>query len=98
MSFDVTAQREAEEKISYAANHNPLTKLPNRGYFNARLENTLSQIRGSESGAALVIIDIDNFSDINDSLGHRIGDEVLCEAAARLNSGVREGRACGRLC
>jgi diguanylate cyclase (GGDEF)-like protein/PAS domain S-box-containing protein len=91
---DALRQRAAEDDIRYQALHDPLTGLPNRVLFMDRLGHTLSR-PGAE--AAVVLLDIDNFKLVNDSLGHTAGDELLTQIAPRLQSAVRPGDTIARL-
>lgn len=86
---DVTAQKEAEEKIIWAAHHDPLTRLPNRALFQIRLGNALEQSAKSGRKVGLLILDVDHLKEINDSLGHDAGDAVLQAVANRLSAAVR---------
>ena len=87
---DISDLKEAERKSQYLAVHDVLTGLPNRTY----LQNELgAKLEGAEAAAqklGLVFIDLDNFKNINDSLGHAVGDKLLIEVAARLRSHCRE--------
>jgi len=80
----------SEEEIRYHAYHDPLTRLPNRSYFQHILSLVMSQARRNETLIALMFLDLDKFKTINDSYGHNIGDEVLTEAALRIQECVRE--------
>ncbi|MFV1984516.1 MAG: putative bifunctional diguanylate cyclase/phosphodiesterase, partial [Thiohalomonadales bacterium] len=79
-----------EEEIRYHAYHDTLTRLPNRSYFQNILSLVMAQARRNETLIALMFIDLDKFKIINDSYGHNIGDEVLIEAASRIQLCVRE--------
>lgn len=81
--------RAREEQLAHQATHDPLTGLPNRRLLNDRLALALARSDRSESGVAVFFMDLDRFKEINDTLGHDIGDEVLHEVAARLRSAVR---------
>ncbi|GAB3809713.1 putative bifunctional diguanylate cyclase/phosphodiesterase [Micromonospora zhanjiangensis] len=72
---DVTETRRVQEELAYLAEHDPLTGLPNRRALTARIDKVLDTIHHPD--AALLLIDIDNFKDINDLRGHAVGDEVL---------------------
>jgi predicted signal transduction protein with EAL and GGDEF domain/DNA-binding response OmpR family regulator len=86
---DVTERRLAEDKIRHLANYDVLTGLPNRRQLMWRTERALEHARRHEHAAALLLVDLDRFKIINDTLGHAAGDEMLCEVANRLRSCVR---------
>ncbi|WP_279306613.1 GGDEF and EAL domain-containing protein [Microvirga solisilvae] len=86
---DVTAQKEAEDKITWAAHHDPLTRLPNRALFQIRLAKALEQSAKSGRKVGLMILDVDHLKEVNDSLGHDAGDAVLQAVANRLSAAVR---------
>ncbi|MEY4748437.1 MAG: hypothetical protein RIQ60_651 [Pseudomonadota bacterium] len=86
---DVTDRRLIEDKIKHLANFDSLTGLPNRRQLMWRAERALEQARRSGHHCALLLIDLDRFKDINDTLGHHAGDELLVEVARRLRSCVR---------
>jgi diguanylate cyclase (GGDEF)-like protein len=86
---DVSAQKETEEKVSYLAYHDTLTKLPNRYLFNDRLTQAMAHADRAKSMIAVLFIDLDNFKKINDTLGHKAGDELLKAFADRLVRGLR---------
>lgn len=94
---DVTRRRDVEEQLSHLAFHDPLTGLANRALLRNRLEHSLVRIRRREDRFAVVFVDLDGFKDINDSLGHAAGDEVLCEIASRLRGVVRSVDTLARL-
>jgi diguanylate cyclase (GGDEF)-like protein len=77
---------EAEEKIRFQANHDFLTELPNRYLLKTKLSEALNQSEISLAKIGVIIIDLDNFKEINDTAGHAIGDEVLIKVADRLKS------------
>ena len=86
---DVTAQREAEAQLAHQATHDPLTGIPNRVLLRDRIAQTLGrQARGGGS-LAVLFVDLDRFKDINDHLGHQVGDVVLVEVARRMLNIVR---------
>jgi diguanylate cyclase (GGDEF)-like protein len=88
---DVTERRDAEERITHLAHYDPLTDLPNRALFHARLAHELTRIATGEQ-LAVLYIDIDEFKSVNDTLGHLIGDELLKSVAVSL-SGCIHGDA-----
>jgi predicted signal transduction protein with EAL and GGDEF domain/CheY-like chemotaxis protein len=86
---DVTDRRVAEDRIRHLANFDALTGLPNRRQLIWRIERALEQARRLNHNAALLLIDLDRFKNVNDTLGHAAGDELLMEVARRLRSCVR---------
>lgn len=94
---DVTRERENEARLTRLASIDTLTGLPNRAVFNDRLEHALHKSHRQSHRLAVCFIDLDHFKNINDSLGHKAGDLLLCEVAKRLRSCVREGDTVARL-
>jgi diguanylate cyclase (GGDEF)-like protein len=86
-----------EEELAFLATHDPLTGLPNRTLILDRVEQMLARSARSKTPVAALFIDLDNFKSINDTLGHGVGDELLCAVAARLEGVVRNVDALGRL-
>lgn len=86
---DITEQKLIEERIHYLANFDPLTGLPNRTQLNDHLNYALSLAKRSNGHLALMFLDLDHFKDINDTLGHSVGDAVLIELAKRLSQLLR---------
>ena len=95
--IDITERKAAEEKILHLAFYDPLTLLPNRRLLMDRLQQALAFSARIGRDGALLIIDLDNFKTLNDSLGHGIGDLLLQQAGQRLVSCVREGDTVARL-
>ncbi len=94
---DITEHKLAEERIHYLANFDPLTGLPNRSQLNDHLNYALSLAKRSNGHLALMFLDLDHFKDINDTLGHSVGDIVLIELAKRLRFGLRDEDTVTRL-
>lgn len=90
-------QKEADAHIQRLAHFDALTGLPNRLLLNDRCHHALSMAQRNHQPVALIFLDLDHFKNINDSLGHRVGDEVLVELATRLKSAVREQDTVSRL-
>jgi diguanylate cyclase (GGDEF)-like protein len=86
-----------EKELVFLATHDALTGLPNRTLILDRIEQTLTRARHSKEPVAALFVDLDNFKAINDSLGHGVGDELLCAVAKRLEGVIRETDALGRL-
>jgi len=86
-----------EEELAFLATHDPLTGLPNRTLIIDRAEQMLGRSSRSQTPVAALFIDLDNFKAINDTLGHKVGDELLQAVAARLDAAVRGADALGRL-
>lgn len=94
---DISALKAAEQKAWTEANFDPLTHLPNRRLFYDRLEMKLRQAERGEEILALLFIDIDHFKEVNDTLGHHVGDALLVEAARRIRDSVRDYDTVARL-
>jgi diguanylate cyclase (GGDEF)-like protein/PAS domain S-box-containing protein len=88
---DITEQKAFQHQLSYHAEHDALTGLFNRNYFQQELERTVARVARSGSDCALFYIDLDQFKYINDTLGHPAGDRLLVDVAALLSSHVRDG-------
>lgn len=93
---DITEQRQQEERIRYIARHDALTQLPNRAHFLEVLAEIQTFIERGER-AAVLCIDLDHFTAVNDTLGHSIGDKLLQQASARLWGATREKDMLARL-
>ncbi|MHB1397081.1 MAG: putative bifunctional diguanylate cyclase/phosphodiesterase [Trichloromonadaceae bacterium] len=94
---NITQLKQAENAIERLAYYDSLTKLPNRWLFQDRLSQTLAQARRENQLVGLVFLDLDRFKNINDTLGHSAGDELLKEVAHRLKSCIRRSDTIARL-
>ncbi|GAB7193326.1 hypothetical protein NUM3379_40350 [Kineococcus sp. NUM-3379] len=83
---DITSRRAVEQEVRHRALHDPLTDLPNRTLLADRLEQSIATSRRTGHPAALMVLDLDGFKDVNDRYGHLCGDELLREVAARLTA------------
>ena len=83
---DISAIKDSEHELKYLAHHDPLTDLPNRLLFTDRAEQALASAQIHKRGCALLMIDLDHFKMINDSLGHTVGDQLLKAVAERLQA------------
>ena len=93
---DVTAQRNAEARIEHLAAHDPLTNLMNRASFNDHLQSLVAG-RSSGQTSAILLLDVDHFKNVNDTMGHPAGDELLRQIAERLRATIREKDIVSRL-
>lgn len=87
---DISPIRKTQEKLDFLAHHDPLTGLPNRILLNDRMEHAIVRANRDGLGVAVMFLDLDRFKDINDSLGHPVGDELLQKVASRLQHTLRE--------
>ena len=94
---DITQKKEADALIRHQANYDPLTKLPNRHMFHVHLKQELLNAQRSRLTLALMFIDLDRFKEVNDTLGHNVGDQLLAEVAQRLSDSVRKSDIVARL-
>lgn len=94
---DITEHKSSRAQIEFLAHHDSLTGLPNRILLNDRLEMAITQSHRQRERLGILFIDLDRFKNVNDSLGHSVGDEILKEAAKRLTSSVRTGDTVSRL-
>jgi diguanylate cyclase (GGDEF)-like protein/PAS domain S-box-containing protein len=93
---DITERKLAEDTINFQAYHDLLTNLPNRALLRDRLSLAISQAKREDEMLAVMFLDLDRFKNINDSLGHVVGDELLQQVSSRLKSCVREGDTLAR--
>jgi diguanylate cyclase (GGDEF)-like protein/PAS domain S-box-containing protein len=92
-----TRLRQQMEKVKHQSLHDDLTDLPNRMLFHDRVEQALKSARRDGSGFAVMLIDLDRFKEVNDTLGHQSGDTLLAEVAGRLRRALRESDTVSRL-
>ena len=94
---DISERRYAEERLDFFINRDPLTGLPNRSLFRELLAYAMQSAEVNRSGFSLAFVDLDNFTAINESLGHRAGDQVLIEAGKRLRAVLPQVEAIARI-
>tara|TARA_R110002049_G_scaffold23527_1_gene83147 strand:+ start:99 stop:1463 length:1365 start_codon:yes stop_codon:yes gene_type:complete len=90
-------RKRADERLRHMAWHDPLTDLPNRELFHDRLQSAMLRAQRYNTPLCLLYLDLDNFKEVNDTLGHTVGDLLLQEAARRLRDCVRESDTVGRI-
>jgi diguanylate cyclase len=94
---DLSDQKRFEAQLSHQVLHDSLTGLPNRVMLTDRLEQALARVRRNDRMFAVLFVDLDRFKTVNDTLGHTVGDQLLIEAAARIQAAVRETDTVARL-
>ena len=94
---DITERQRIEARIAHLAHHDALTDLPNRVLLRERLEEALLGASGQGQSVAVLYLDLDRFKEINDTLGHTVGDLLLKSVAERLRTCVREDELVARL-
>lgn len=94
---DITERKYFEQQLEHQATHDALTGLPNRALFQDRLLQAMAQYRRNGGSVAVMFVDLDNFKNINDSLGHATGDALLKDVAGRVSGELRESDTVARL-
>lgn len=94
---DITEYKNSRAQIEFLAHHDNLTGLPNRVLLNDRLDMALNTAKRQNEKVGVLFIDLDRFKNVNDSLGHSVGDQLLKETATRLSSAIRTGDTVSRL-
>jgi diguanylate cyclase len=88
---------QAQNSLRHIAMHDSLSGLPNRMYFSEVLEATIKRVHAGDDSAAVFYVDLDHFKDVNDTLGHSLGDALICSVTQRLNQVVRDSDIVARL-
>jgi diguanylate cyclase (GGDEF)-like protein/PAS domain S-box-containing protein len=96
-SIDITDRKQSERRVQFLASHDALTGLPNRSLLHDRLEHAIALAQRSGRMVAVLFLDLDRFKLINDSFGHKSGDELLQVMAGRLRQAIRAGDTAARL-
>ncbi|MBL8710081.1 MAG: EAL domain-containing protein [Rhodospirillaceae bacterium] len=94
---DITSIKQSESQLIHLAHHDPLTNLPNRLLLSSRLSHAVARAHRTGAIGAVLFLDLDRFKNVNDSLGHPAGDELLLAVAKRLGSRIRESDTLARL-
>ncbi|HXZ14926.1 MAG TPA: diguanylate cyclase, partial [Roseiarcus sp.] len=94
---EMAIRQRAQSRLAYLATHDPLTAMANRTLFNDRFSFDIDDARGRGRKLALIYIDLDNFKDVNDTLGHAAGDLLLQQVSARIQSELRPGETAARM-
>ncbi len=94
---DITEKKKKDEQLIFQANYDPLTGLPNRNLFKNRLETKIQECKQNASMFSLLFLDLDHFKDINDTLGHDKGDDLLKQVAGRVKNCITEKDTVARL-
>ena len=97
ISRDLTDQKIAEDKASWAATHDALTGLPNRSFFQKRMDEAIAAAEAAGDSFGILLLDVDDFKRINDMLGHDAGDALLCTFAERIRAALRPDDMVARL-
>lgn len=90
IGMDISDRKRAERRLQWLANHDPLTERPNRLFFMSCLNDAIEKSRAQQSNVAVLFIDLDRFKEVNDSLGHSVGDKLLKVATGRISDCIRD--------
>ena len=94
---DITDRINVQERLHRLENVDPVTELPNRAFFRDQLRRAVAKATGTETGAAVMFLDIDRFKTVNDGLGHTVGDQLLRQVGRRLRDTLRDGDLIARI-
>ncbi|MET0042068.1 MAG: PAS domain S-box protein, partial [Candidatus Thiodiazotropha sp. 6PLUC3] len=94
---DISSLKSTEARLAHMAHHDPLTDLPNRMLFRDRLKHALAGAKRNNTKVAVIFLDLDHFKNVNDTLGHSVGDQLLIEIAQRMKMLIRTGDTVGRI-
>jgi diguanylate cyclase (GGDEF)-like protein len=94
---DITERKKSEQRIAFMAHHDVLTGLPNRLAVMEKIEEAVARHRRRGDSFAILLLDLDRFKHVNDTLGHAVGDTLLRETASRLKASLRETDVLARL-
>jgi diguanylate cyclase (GGDEF)-like protein/PAS domain S-box-containing protein len=97
IAADISDIKKSEERLEHLAHHDSLTDLPNRTLFSDRLNQAISYAKRNEKIMAVMLLDLDRFKEVNDTLGHRLGDQLLVNVSRRLKSRLRNTDTISRL-
>ena len=97
LAQDVSSRIQAEERLQFMATHDGLTALPNSVLLNDRLESAIARAARAKARVAVMFLDLDHFKDVNDTLGHRVGDLLLKEVSRRIRAALRQSDVLARI-
>ncbi|MEW6526201.1 MAG: EAL domain-containing protein [Spirochaetota bacterium] len=96
-ALDLTDQKALEDRVLFLSFFDPLTQLPNRALLKDRIDLALMRARHNKRYVAVITLDVDRFKYVNDSLGHRVGDDILLEISQKLSKSLRDGDVVARI-